>query len=95
MRPDDYTVTCYTGAQVIIEAVKQVATSGKPINRGTVRDAIQTVKLPDSLLGPVEFDANGDIKNRIISVFRITKNPGKPLDDPSEQYKYIGVAPMS
>ena len=95
MRPDDYTITCYTGAQIIIAAVKQVAASGKPVNRDTVRDAIQAVKLTDSLIGPVEFDANGDIKNRTISVFRISKNPEKPLDDPNAQYKYIGVAPTS
>ncbi|MCL2429388.1 MAG: branched-chain amino acid ABC transporter substrate-binding protein, partial [Alphaproteobacteria bacterium] len=95
MHPDDYTVTCYTGAQVIIEAVKQLVASGKTVNRDAVRDAIQSVKLPDSLLGPVSFDANGDVTNRIISVFRITKNPDKPLDDPSEQYRYIGVAPVS
>lgn len=93
--PDDYTVTCYTGAQIIIEAVKQLVASGKPVNRDSVRDAIQDVKLSDSLLGPFGFDANGDVTNRIISVFRITKNPDKPLDDPSQQYRYIGVAPVS
>jgi branched-chain amino acid transport system substrate-binding protein len=94
-RPDDYTVTCYTGAQVIIAAVKQLADSGKPVTRSAVRDAIQNVKLQDSLLGPVEFDANGDLKNKIISIFKITKDATKPLDAPDAQYKYVGVAPMS
>jgi branched-chain amino acid transport system substrate-binding protein len=95
IRPDDYTVTCYTGAQVIIEAVKKVAATGKPVTRDAVRDAIQGVKLTDSLLGPVEFDENGDLKNKIISVFKITKDGSKPLDEPDAQYKYVGVAPMS
>ena len=95
IRPDDYTVTCYTAAQIIIESVKKVAATGKPVTRDAVRDAIQGVKLTDSLLGPVEFDANGDLKNKIISVFKITKDASKPLDDPDAQYKYVGVAPMS
>ena len=51
--------------------------------------------MPNSLLGPIEFDANGDLKNKIISVFKITKNAAKPLDDPAEQYKYVGVAPSA
>ena len=95
MSADDYTVTCYTAALVIIEATKKVAATGKPITRELIRDAIQAVKLADSLLGPIEFDANGDLKNKIISVFKITKDAAKPLDDPDAQYKYIGVAPMS
>ena len=94
-RPDDYTITCYTGALVIIEAVKKVAATGKPVTRDLVRDAIQSVKLPDSMLGPIEFDANGDLRNKIISVFQIRKDGLKPLEDPTAQYKYVGVAPMA
>jgi branched-chain amino acid transport system substrate-binding protein len=93
--PDDYTITNYTGAEVIIAAVKQLVADGKPVNRDTVRDAIQAVQLPDSLLGPVSFDANGDLTNKVISIFRITRDASKPLEDPDAQYKYIGVAPMS
>ncbi len=93
-RPDDYTITCYTGAEVIIQAVKKVAASGKPVTRDAVRDAIQMVKLPDSMLGPIEFDENGDLRNKIISVFQIRKDATKPLDDPTAQYKYVGVAPI-
>ncbi len=94
-RPDDYTITCYTGALVIIDAVKKIAATGKPVTREAVRDAIQEVKMTDSLLGPIEFDANGDLKNKVISVFKITKDGSKPLEDPDAQYKYVGVAPMS
>ncbi len=94
-RPDDYTITCYTGAQVIITAVKAIAASGKAVTRDAVRDAIQRVKLPNSMLGPIEFDENGDLRNKIISVFQIRKNADKPLDDPDAQYKYVGVAPMA
>ena len=95
IRPDDYTVTCYTAAQVIIQAVKNLVAAGKPVNRDTVRDAIQAVKLADSLQGPVSFDENGDLQNKVISVFQIKKDTTKPLDDPDAQYKYVGVAPMA
>ncbi len=94
-RPDDYTVTCYVGAQVIIEATKRVAATGKDVTRVAVRDAIQGVKLPDTLLGPIEFDEYGDLRNKVISVFQITKDASKPLEDPDAQYKYVGVAPMA
>ena len=93
--PDDYTITCYTGAQVIIAAVKKVAATGKPVTRDAVRDAIQQVKLPDSLLGSIEFDENGDLRNKIISVFQIRKDAAHPLDDPTAQYKYVGIAPVA
>ena len=93
--PDDYTITCYVAAEVIIDAVKGLVAANKTVDRNTVRDAIQNAKISNSLLGPIEFDANGDLKNKIISVFKITKNAAKPLDDPSEQYKYVGVAPAA
>ena len=95
IQPDDYTITCYTGARVIIEAVKGLVAAKKEVTRDAVRDAIQGVKIPDSLLGPISFDENGDLTNKIISVFQITKDAAKPLDSPSDQYKYVGVAPMA
>jgi branched-chain amino acid transport system substrate-binding protein len=93
--PDDYTITCYTGAEVIVQAVKDLVKAHKAVDRNSVRDAIQKVDLKSSLIGPVEFDANGDLKNKVISVFQIKKNEKASLDDPTAQYKYIGTAPMS
>jgi branched-chain amino acid transport system substrate-binding protein len=93
MGPDDYTVTSYDATVIIIDAVKSLHAAGKPINRDTVRDAIQASKTP-TLQGTVSFDANGDLVNKVISVYQITKDTTKPLDDPSSQYKYMGVAPM-
>src|SRR6185437_16047919 len=52
--PDDYSLTSYDAAQVIIDAVKRVAESGKPVNRSNVRDAIQTSNLK-TLQGPIAF----------------------------------------
>ena len=93
--PDDYTVTCYVAAQVIVAAVKDLVKAKKAVDRSTMREAIQHVDMKNSLIGPVEFDGNGDLKNKVISVFKITKDDKAPLDDPTAQYKYIGTAPMS
>lgn len=93
-QPDNYSITAYDAALVIIDAVKRVAASGKPVTREAVRDAIQDSHAK-TLQGEVSFDANGDIANRVISVFQISRNDKYPLDDVLHQYKYIGVAPAS
>jgi branched-chain amino acid transport system substrate-binding protein len=90
--PDDYSITAYDGALVIIDAIKRVAATGKPVTRDAVRDAIQATKLK-TLQGEVSFDENGDLLNKVISVFKITKDPAHPEDDVEFQYKYVGVAP--
>jgi branched-chain amino acid transport system substrate-binding protein len=92
--PDDYTITAYDAALVLIDSVKRVAASGKPVTREAVRDAIQTAKVP-TIQGVVSFDANGDLADRTVSVFQIKKDTTKPLNDVSAQYKYIDVAPQS
>lgn len=92
--PEDYSITAYDAGLVIIDAVKRVAASGKPMNRANVRNAIQTAKVP-TLQGEVSFDKYGDLTNRIVSVFQIREDKSAPLDDAIAQYKYIGVAPQS
>jgi branched-chain amino acid transport system substrate-binding protein len=92
--PEDYSITAYDAARVILDAVGRVAASGQPITRAAVRDAIQTTRI-DTLQGPVSFDANGDIENRIVSVFKVVKNPKYPLDDVIHQFQYMGVAPQT
>jgi branched-chain amino acid transport system substrate-binding protein len=92
--PQDYSITAYDAALVIIDAVKRVAASGKPVNRDTVRDAIQTSKVP-TIQGVVSFDANGDLADRTVSVFQIRKDTSAKLDDVSVQYHYLAVAPQA
>ena len=93
-QPDDYSITAYDAALVILDAIKRVVQSGKPVNNHTVRDAIQTAHVR-TLQGLVEFDANGDLKSRVVSVFQIVRNSKFPDDDIVHQYKYIGVAPQN
>ena len=92
--PEDYTITAYDAALIVIDAARKVAESGKPVTREAVRDAIQSGKF-STLQGEITYDENGDIKNRVVSVFQIQKNDKAPLDDVSQQYHYIGVAPTS
>jgi branched-chain amino acid transport system substrate-binding protein len=93
-QPENYSITAYDAALVILDAVKRVAESGKEVNRANVRDAIQTSKAK-TLQGVVSFDENGDITNREVSVFQIKKDDQHPLDSVLHQYKYLGVAPQS
>lgn len=81
--PTNYSITAYYGVVVIADAVGRVAKAGKPVNRSTVRDAIQQTKLQNTLLGTIEYDDNGDIKTKVISVYQVK----------DAQFKYIGPAP--
>src|SRR3984885_4788549 len=71
--PEDYSITAYDAATVILAAIKSVAASGKPVNRDNVREAIQASKV-QTMQGEVSFDENGDLNNKIISVFKIVKD---------------------
>jgi branched-chain amino acid transport system substrate-binding protein len=92
--PEDYSITAYDGALVVLDAIKRVAESGKPIDRSNVRDAMQATNLK-TLQGVVSFDDNGDIKDRTVSVFQYKKNPKYPEDDIIHQQQYLGTAPQS
>lgn len=91
--PGDYAVTAYDAALVIISVLRQLAAAGEPITREAVRSGIQNAHV-ETLQGTVSFDANGDVTNRVISVFQVVKNPNYPLTDIMHQFKYIGVAPQ-
>jgi branched-chain amino acid transport system substrate-binding protein len=92
-QPDNYSITAYDAALVIMNAIKTVADSGKQVDRKSIRDAIQASHTK-TLQGEISFDKNGDIASRVVSVFRITKDAAHPLDDVLHQYKYVGVAPQ-
>jgi branched-chain amino acid transport system substrate-binding protein len=93
-QPETYSLTAYDAALVIIDAIERVAKSGKGVTRSAVRDAIQATKLK-SMQGEISFDENGDITNRIVSVYQIKKDGKFPDDDMVHQFKYLGVAPQS
>ena len=92
--PEDYSITAYDGATIIIDAIKMVVASGKPVTRDAVRDAIGSGTF-NTLQGQIKYDGNGDIESKVVSVFQIKKDDKFPLDDTSKQYHYIGVAPTA
>jgi branched-chain amino acid transport system substrate-binding protein len=90
--PDDYSITAYDGALIILDAVKRVVESGKEVNRSNVRDAMQATKLK-TLQGEVSFDQNGDMVSKTVSVFQYRHDAKFPDDDIIHQQKYEGTAP--
>jgi branched-chain amino acid transport system substrate-binding protein len=91
--PDDYAVTAYDAATVILTALKTITDGGKAPTRSAMRDAIQAVKV-NTLQGPIAFDPNGDLVDKTISVFQIQHNTNIPPDS-LRQYHYIGPAPSA
>ena len=92
--PDDFAMTAFDAAQVVLGAIRTVAAAGKPVTRDTVREAIVASRT-GTLQGDVQFDPNGDLKVKTISIFRVTKDAAKPLDDMDAQLRYVGVAPQN
>ena len=90
--PNDYAITAYDGALIILDAIKRVAESGKEVNRTNVRDAMQATKLK-TLQGEVSFDQYGDMLSKVVSVFQYRHDPKYPDDDIIHQQKYEGTAP--
>lgn len=90
--PSDYSITAYDAALVVLAAIAAVAKSGKPVDRGAVRDAIQAGKV-ETLQGPISFDDNGDLGAHVVSVFQVQQDTTHPINDVVHQFKYIGVAP--
>jgi branched-chain amino acid transport system substrate-binding protein len=89
--PSDYSITAYDAALVVLAAIDAVAKTGATVDRVSVRDAIEAVKV-DTLQGPISFDANGDLKDHVVSVFQVVRNTAYPDNDMVHQFKYIGVA---
>jgi branched-chain amino acid transport system substrate-binding protein len=91
-QPADYSITAYDAAQVVLAAIAAVATSGQPVNRASVRDAMQAGHV-QTLQGEISFDGNGDMQSRVVSVFQVRHDPNYPSDDIIHQFKFVGVAP--
>src|SRR4051794_31293511 len=81
--PQTYAIMAYDAVLVIADTVERIVKDGKPIDRSTVRDYAQKTSLP-TMQGTITFDENGDIKDKVISVFQVVKG----------DYKYVGSAPQ-
>ncbi len=68
--PLNYSLTAYDAVLVIADALERLVKDGKPITRSNVRDYVQASSVK-TLQGTIAFDENGDIKDRIVSVFQL------------------------
>src|SRR4030081_928036 len=82
--PQDYALTAYDAVLVLDDTVRRLVNDGMPITRDNVRDYAQMTNLP-TLQGTISFDANGDLQEKIISVFQVK----------DALYKYVGAAPQT
>ena len=82
--PVDYAITAYDAVLVIDDTIARLVKDGLPITRENVRDYALQTSLP-TLQGVISFDENGDIKDKIVSVFQIKDN----------QYQFVGAAPQA
>ena len=82
--PQDYALTAYDAVLVIDDTISRLLQDGMPITRENVRDYAQATNLP-TLQGVISFDDNGDLKDKIVSVFQVKDG----------LYKFIGPAPQS
>jgi branched-chain amino acid transport system substrate-binding protein len=82
--PQDYALTAYDAVLVIDDTISRLLNDGMPITRENVRDYAQATSLP-TLQGVISFDENGDLKDKIISVFQVKDG----------LYQYVGAAPQT
>jgi branched-chain amino acid transport system substrate-binding protein len=82
--PQDYALTAYDAVLVLADTVTRLVNDGMPITRSNVRDYAQQTNLP-TLQGVISFDDNGDLKDKIISVFQIKDG----------LYQFKGAAPQA
>src|SRR6202048_2443034 len=66
--PQDYALTAYDAILVVDDTISRLLKDGMPITRQNVREYALKTSLP-TLQGVIEFDDNGDLKDKIISVF--------------------------
>ena len=77
--PDDYTVAAYACAQVIIDALRMVASKGASAT--DLREALRAQAVDPShayatVLGTIGFDANGDSRQQFVTFYRVDLTAG-------------------
>jgi branched-chain amino acid transport system substrate-binding protein len=82
--PQDYALTAYDAVLVLDDTISRLLNDGMDITRENVRDYAQQTNLP-TLQGTISFDDNGDLREKIISVFQVKDG----------RYQYVGAAPQT
>jgi branched-chain amino acid transport system substrate-binding protein len=82
--PQAYALTAYNAVLVLDDTITRLLNDGMPITRENVRDYAQMTSL-DTLQGKIAFDDNGDLQDKVISVFQVKDG----------LYQYVGTAPQT
>jgi branched-chain amino acid transport system substrate-binding protein len=70
--PGSYSANGYACAQVVIDAIKTASAAGEPTREAVRAAGANTATAFQTVLGPVQWDANGDTSQKIISSARST-----------------------
>jgi branched-chain amino acid transport system substrate-binding protein len=61
----------YVAAQVYAQAISSLCAAHKRVTRASVRAAVARVKLKSTLIGPISFTKNGDVRNARFYIYKI------------------------
>jgi branched-chain amino acid transport system substrate-binding protein len=61
----------YIGAQVYAKAISSLCAAHRPVTRASVRAAVARVSLKSTLIGPISFTKNGDVRNARFYIYKI------------------------
>ncbi len=72
--PTGYAATGYACAQVALDAISRASQSADATDQGAFREAVRKAAVDtsvtyDTILGKIQFDANGDTTQKIISIY--------------------------
>ena len=82
--PESYTLLAYYATLVVADALSRLARDGQETTRENVRAYLQTTDLL-TLQGRISFDENGDLNEKIISMFQVQNGT----------FNYLGTAPQN
>jgi len=72
--PDTYSVNGYAAMQVLAEAVRKAGS----FDAARVADALRSLTV-DTLLGPVAYEANGDLREQKVYIFQVRDGAFVPV----------------
>ncbi|HXW77248.1 MAG TPA: branched-chain amino acid ABC transporter substrate-binding protein [Candidatus Eremiobacteraceae bacterium] len=74
--PGDYSANAYAATMVLVQAISRAvaATGGKMPSRDDVLEQLRSDTAYPSILGMLSFDANGDTRLKIVSIWEVVKH---------------------
>jgi branched-chain amino acid transport system substrate-binding protein len=69
--PGSYSANGYACTQIILDAIKTASAAGDPTREAVRAAGSNTATSFTTVLGPVQFDANGDTSQKIISLYKV------------------------